>query len=209
MQIPLYHALQLTAKKAFTNGLEFLVNYTWSKSIDDSSVSDDNVTWTGSFSSQQDPNKPWLERSLSTFDIPSVLKFSYSYNLPFGRGKALLGNMPRVLDAVIGMEDERDLADRQRAAADASRCRRWAPIPTYGAQRPVMTGKLRRNYTSRTDPSGHGWVDQFFADPNTAPTTDINGNTVPGDILMFRPRIPFWQYAPRNRGRSDAAVVCM
>jgi len=172
-----YHALQLTAKKAFTNGLEFLVNYTWSKSIDDSSTSDDNVTWTGSFSSQQDPNKPWLERSLSTFDIPSVLKFSYSYNLPFGRGKTFFGNMPRVLDAFIGGWRTNGIwqiaSGRPLTLAVAGG---GTPIPTYGAQRPNMTGRLKRNY-------GHDWVDQFFADPKTGPTTDSNGNTIPGDIL--------------------------
>ena len=42
------------------------------------------MTWLGSFSSLQDPNKPWLERSLSTFDIPHVLQFSDTYDLPFG-----------------------------------------------------------------------------------------------------------------------------
>ena len=173
----IYHGLQLTAKKAFSNGLEFLVNYTWSKSIDDSSTSDDNVTWTGSFSSQQDPNKPWLERSLSTFDIPSVLKFSYSYNLPFGRDRAFFGNVPRVLDAFIGGWRTNGIwqiaSGRPLTLAVAGG---GTPIPTYGAQRPNMTGRLRRNY-------GHDWVDQFFADPNTAPTTDSNGNTIPGDIL--------------------------
>ena len=159
----IYHALQLTATKQFSNGLEFLVNYTWSKSIDDSSVADDNVTWTGSFTSLQDPNKPWLERSLSTFDIPSVLKFSYTYELPFGRGKTFLGNMPRVLDMLIGgwrtngiwqISDGRPLTLSVSGGG--------TPIPTYGTQRPNITGKLRRNY-------GHDWVDQFFADPNTVP----------------------------------------
>ena len=176
----IYHGLQLTAKKAFSNGLEFLVNYTWSKSIDDASVGDDNVSWTGGFNSQQDPNKPWLERSLSSFDIPSVLKFSYSYNLPFGRGKTFFGNMPRVLDAVVGGWRTNGIwqiaSGRPVTFAVAGG---GTPIPTYGAQRPVMTGKVRRNYASRTDSSGHGWVDQFFADPNTAPTAS---NPV-GDIL--------------------------
>jgi len=156
-----YHALQLAARKAFTNGLEFLVNYTWSKSIDDSSTSDDNVTWTGSFSSQQNPNKPWLERSLSTFDIPSVLKFSYSYNLPFGRGRTFFGGMPRALDLVIGGWRTNGIwqiaSGRPLTLAVAGG---GTPIPTYGAQRPNITGKLKRNY-------GHDWVDQFFADPNT------------------------------------------
>jgi len=170
-----YHGLQLSARKAFTNGLEFLINYTWSKSIDDSSVGDDNVTWLGSFTSIQDPNRPWLERSLSTFDTPSVLKFSYSYDLPFGRGKWLLGNMPRVLETMFGgwktngiwaISDGRPLAITVSNAG--------TPIPGYGSyvsQRPVITGTLRRNY-------GRDWQDQFFADPNTAPV-----NTPLGDIL--------------------------
>lgn len=173
----IYHALQLTAEKHFSNGLEFLVNYTWSKSIDDSSVADDNVTWTGGFTSLQDPNKPYLERSLSTFDFPSVLKITYSYDLPFGRGRMLLGNMPRALDLVIGgwrtngiwqISDGRPLPLSVSGGG--------VPIPTYGAQRPNVTGRIRRNY-------GHDWVDQFFADPNTAPTAT---NPV-GDILNVPP----------------------
>jgi Carboxypeptidase regulatory-like domain len=154
----IYHALELTAEKHFSNGLEFLVNYTWSKSIDDSSNADDNVTWLGSFTSLQDPNKPWLERSLSTFDTPSVLKFSYSYDLPFGRGKAFAGNMPRALDAVVGgwktngiwtISDGRPLTLTTGAV----------PIPTYGSPRPNEIGKLQRNY-------GPDWVDNFFANPD-------------------------------------------
>ena len=68
-----YHGLQLLAEKRYSNRLQFLAIYTWSKSIDDSSPADDNVTWPASFSSLQDPNKPWLERSLSTFDIPHLV----------------------------------------------------------------------------------------------------------------------------------------
>ena len=168
----IYHGLQLTGRKAFSSGLEFLVNYTWSKSIDDASVGDDNVTWLGSFTAIQDLNKPWLERSLSTFDTPSVLKFSYSYDLPFGRGRALLGNMPRVLDLLIGGWKTNgiwSISDGRPLAITVSNG--GTPIPTYGTQRPVITGRLKRNY-------GPDWQDQFFADPNTAP---LNGNN--GDIL--------------------------
>ena len=155
----IYHGLQLSAKKAFSNGLEFIVNYTWSKSIDDASIGDDNVTWLGSFTSIQDPNKPGLERSLSTFDTPSVLKFSYVYNLPFGHGKALLGNMPRVLEAVIGGWKTAGIwqvADGRPLAITVSNG--GTPIPTYGSQRPNIVGTPRRNY-------GPDWVDNFFANP--------------------------------------------
>jgi hypothetical protein len=153
----IYNGLQLSAEKRYSNGLQFLVTYVWSKSLDNSSQADDNVTWLGSFTSLQDPNKPWLERSLSTFDIPNVVQFSYTYDLPFGRGRPLLGNMPRWAEAVIGgwktngiwrIADGRPLAF---TLADGN------PIPTYGAMRPNITGTPRRNH-------GSDWVDNYFAD---------------------------------------------
>jgi hypothetical protein len=153
----IYHGLQLSAEKRYSNGLQFLVTYVWSKSIDDASNADDNVTWLGSFTSLQDPNKPWLERSLSTFDIPHVIQFSYTYDLPFGRGRMLLGNMPRWAEAVIGgwktngiwrIADGRPLTF---TLADGN------AIPTYGAMRPNISGTPKRNH-------GSDWVDNYFAD---------------------------------------------
>ena len=97
-----YDAAQVRLQKDYSNGLQLLVSYVFSRSFDDASVDDDNVTWIGSFLSLQDPNKPWLERSLSTFDVTHVLQVSYVYALPFGRGKAFGGGMPRVLDSILG-----------------------------------------------------------------------------------------------------------
>jgi hypothetical protein len=169
-----YHSLQLLAEKRYSNGLQFLVTYVWSKSIDDSSQADDNVTWLGSFSSLQDPNKPWLERSLSTFDIPNVIQFSYSYDLPFGRGRMMLGNMPRWAEAIVGgwktngiwrIADGRPLTF---SLADGN------PLPTYGGQRPNLVGTAKRNH-------GKDWVDQYFLG-NTA---DTHPNFVrPDDFTM-------------------------
>ncbi len=65
------------------------------------------------------PNKPFLERSLSTFDIPHVIQLSYSYDLPIGRGRPFLGNMPRWAELIVGrMEDERHLAHLRWTSAD-------------------------------------------------------------------------------------------
>jgi hypothetical protein len=153
----IYHGLQLLAEKRYSNGLQFLVTYVWSKSIDDASNADDNVTWLGSFSSLQDPNKPWLERSLSTFDIPNVIQFTYSYDLPFGRGRLLLGNMPRWAEMIVGgwktngiwrIADGRPLTF---SVSDGN------PLPTYGGQRPNIVGTPRRNH-------GSDWVDNYFVD---------------------------------------------
>jgi len=153
----IYHGLQLLAEKKFSNGLQFLATYTWSKSIDDSSQADDNVTWLGSFSSLQDPNKPQLERSLSTFDIPHVFQFSYSYDLPIGRGRPFGGNMPRWADLIVGgwktngiwrIADGRPLTF---TVADGN------PLPTYGGQRPNIVGTPKRN-------QGSNFMDQYFVD---------------------------------------------
>ena len=158
-----YHALQLTAEKRYSNGLQLLASYVWSKSIDDSSAPDDNTTWLGSFTSIQDPNKPWLERSLSTFDIPAVLQFTYTYDLPIGRGKAFMSHMPALLDAVVGgwktngiwrVADGRPLA---MGLADGN------PLPTYG-QRPNVAGKPKRT-GGRASASPSSWIKNYFSDP--------------------------------------------
>jgi hypothetical protein len=155
----IYHGLQLLAEKRYSNGLQFLVTYTWSKSIDDSSNADDNVTWLGSFTSLQDPNKPQLERSLSTFDIPHVFQFSYSYDLPFGRGKMLLGNMPGWAEAIFGGWKTSGIwrvADGRPLAFSVSD---GLALPTYGGQRPNIVGTPKRN-------NGADFVDNYFVDPS-------------------------------------------
>ena len=157
-----YNGLQIKAEKAYSNGLQFLVTYTWSKSIDDSSIYDDNITYIGSFTSLQDPNKPWLERSLSTFDIPQVVQFTYTYDLPVGRGRAFLGNMPRALDAIVGGWKTNGIwrisAGRPLTVTVANG---GTPLPTYGSQRPNIVGTPRRAGGKDSD-----WVNQYFANPN-------------------------------------------
>jgi hypothetical protein len=115
------------------------------------------VTWLGSFTSLQDPNKPYLERSLSTFDIPHVVQFSYTYDLPFGRGRGMLGNMPRALELIVGgwktsgiwrIADGRPIT---LGLADGT------SLPTYGSQRPNIVGTPKRNHGSDS-------VDQYFVD---------------------------------------------
>jgi hypothetical protein len=66
----IYNALQMRVQKRFSSGLQFLVTYTFSKALDDASASS-NSWYTGS-TSLQDPNKRFLERSVSLYDIPQV-----------------------------------------------------------------------------------------------------------------------------------------
>jgi hypothetical protein len=162
----IYHALQITAEKRYSNGLQLSANYTWSKSIDDSSMYDGNLTWLANTTSflggPQDPNKLWLDRSLSTFDVPHVVKLNYTYDLPLGRGRTFLSNMPRPLELVLGgwktagvwtIHDGFPLVFIMSGGG--------SPIPTYGAQRPNLTGTPKRSGGPESN-----WINQYFANVN-------------------------------------------
>lgn len=83
-----YHALQMKVRKRYTSGLQLLAAYTWSKMIDDVSsvagfVGAQNPGYTNHYDKR-------LDKSLSALDIAHRLVFNYQYELPFGKGKALL-----------------------------------------------------------------------------------------------------------------------
>jgi len=157
-----YHSMQLTAEKRYSNGLEFLASFVWSKSMDDASAPDDNTTWLGSFSSLVDPNKPWLERSLSTFDIPYVYQFSYTYDLPIGRGKMLFGQMPTVLDAIIGGWKTNGIWRISYGRPIPFSTYDGVSLPTYGAQRPNIVARPKR-----TKGPDSVWINNYIANPNS------------------------------------------
>jgi carboxypeptidase family protein/TonB-dependent receptor-like protein len=162
----IYNALQITLEKHYSNGLQLSANYTFSKSIDDSSIYDGNVSWLANTTSgiygPQDPNRPELDRSLSTFDIPQLFKLNYTYDLPIGRGRPWLNDMPRPLELLIGgwktagvwtIHDGFPLAYIMENGGN--------PIPTYGQQRPNITGPIEK-----TGGGDGNWVNNYFADPN-------------------------------------------
>ncbi|MFL6352653.1 MAG: TonB-dependent receptor domain-containing protein [Bryobacteraceae bacterium] len=160
----IYNALQVRVEKRFSHGLQALVTYTWSKAIDDASTSAGGTTWLGGIANfPQDPNNRRLERGLSTFDIPHVLQFSYVYELPIGRGKAIGRNMPRVVDAVIGGWQTNGIWRFASGRPLLLTLSGGQPLPTYGAQRPNLIGTLHCNGGSDSE-----FVDNYFANPDVA-----------------------------------------
>ncbi len=97
----IYEAFQLKVEKRMAHGLSAMVSYTNSKSLDDASVST-STTWIGGFSSLRDPNKLSLERSLSEWNIPQVLQFTYIWQVPYGRGKHWGSNLNSVVNGFLG-----------------------------------------------------------------------------------------------------------
>jgi len=95
-----YNAFTAKLDKRFSHGLTLLASFTGAK-LEDNSAS--SVTYLGPVSStyanQFNPRGEW---AVSSQDVSRLFVISYTYELPFGRGKAFLGNSSRFVNAVIG-----------------------------------------------------------------------------------------------------------
>ena len=89
-----YHGLQAKFNRRFVNGLQTLVSYTWSKSIDTGSGYFNVENGPGGGSTLQNFFDPSTGRGVSAFDIPHFLSWSTVYELPFGRDKRWLRTGP-------------------------------------------------------------------------------------------------------------------
>jgi Carboxypeptidase regulatory-like domain/TonB dependent receptor len=159
-----YHALQLRVEKKFSRGLELLGNYTWSKTLDDSSVSGGNTTWLGGTApTPADPNNRRLEYALSEYDIPQILTFSYIYQLPVGQGKHWGSGWNRAEDMLLGGWQTQGIWRFDDGQPLEITSNSSTPLPSYGAQHPNLIGTLKRNNCSETC-----MVNQYFADPQVA-----------------------------------------
>jgi hypothetical protein len=92
----IYHGFNIQADRRLAKGLSFNVNYTWAKSLTDTSL--------GGFSSsaQQNQYARFLERADDGIVRRHLLRFSYVYLLPVGRGQHFLGNLSGAANQVIG-----------------------------------------------------------------------------------------------------------
>jgi len=93
-----FNSLQVTLNKQFSKGLTIYANYVWSKSLT-------NMTSTliGDNSNQPlDYYNLKLEKAVSSYDVPQQFKALVDYELPFGRGRGFVTQLPRAVDAVLG-----------------------------------------------------------------------------------------------------------
>ena len=89
-----YHSLQLTAEKRYSQGLTFLAGYTYAKALD-----------TAGGDNGGGPQSPWniaAERGPADFDIRQRLVMSWTYELPFGRGRKFGSGVRGWQDQIIG-----------------------------------------------------------------------------------------------------------
>jgi hypothetical protein len=92
----IYHGFNIQADRRLSKGLSFNANYTWAKALTDTALGG------FSFSPGQNQYARFLERADDSIIRRHVLRFSYVYHLPFGRGQHYLGTLSGVANQVIG-----------------------------------------------------------------------------------------------------------
>jgi hypothetical protein len=92
-----YHAGTLVIRRAVANGWGFDFNYTLSHSIDNGSASE-----TAGGAALQDAFNPNAYRGPSDFDMRHNITADAVLELPFGKGKTLLGHAPGWLNQIVG-----------------------------------------------------------------------------------------------------------
>jgi hypothetical protein len=96
-----YHSMQWVIRKKFSSGLQFDFNYTWSKSIDLTSSAESDFG-AGSYAVLLNPYNTKLNKGVSDFDVTHSVSGFAVYQLPFGKGKMIAGNVNKIVDAFIG-----------------------------------------------------------------------------------------------------------
>ncbi|MBO0800932.1 MAG: hypothetical protein J2P31_19105, partial [Blastocatellia bacterium] len=89
----IHHALQTKFSRRFGNGLQFVNSYTFGKTID--TVSDTENTVQNAYNIARD-------RGVADFDVKHTLTSSWTYDLPFGKGRPFANNLGSVANKFIG-----------------------------------------------------------------------------------------------------------
>ncbi|NOT64131.1 MAG: TonB-dependent receptor, partial [Acidobacteria bacterium] len=95
-----YHALQVKFERRFSKGLYVLNSFTWSKAIDN--VSQVLEEPGGNEGRPQNLYNIAADRGPGAYDQPFNNTTSFVWELPFGKGRAWMDNVPYALDAVLG-----------------------------------------------------------------------------------------------------------
>ncbi|MFZ0478756.1 MAG: TonB-dependent receptor [Terriglobales bacterium] len=94
-----YSSLQVRLEKRYSHGLQYEAAYTWAHALDNASSASLGSVNNGDFLDQRYPNQNYGN---SDFDVRQRFVFSYVYDLPFGRGRALAKDVSGILNGILG-----------------------------------------------------------------------------------------------------------
>jgi hypothetical protein len=97
-----YNGLLVTLDKNMSHGLQFDFNYTWSHSMDNTSLIANSLASGSGVGFVCDVTQPRECRANSDFDVTTVVNGNFTYQLPIGRGRTFAASTPHWVDELIG-----------------------------------------------------------------------------------------------------------
>jgi hypothetical protein len=94
-----YHSLQVVVSKRYSYGLQFTMNYTFSKSLDLGSAQEGAGSFSGFIQNTWNPSQQW---AVSSYDTTQQINGYAVYDLPVGRGRMFGSHMNKIADAIVG-----------------------------------------------------------------------------------------------------------
>jgi outer membrane receptor protein involved in Fe transport len=140
-----YHAGTLRVEKRFSQGLSFLLSYTFSKLIDNNQGNGNNAFSDSGANDVRNWDDLRGERSVSSNDLPQRLVISASYELPFGK------TGPAVVRYIAGGWQLNTIASFQSGNVISV----TQNTPAFGANRPNVAGD-----PSLANPTIDGWINR-------------------------------------------------
>ncbi|HEX4758526.1 MAG TPA: carboxypeptidase-like regulatory domain-containing protein [Terracidiphilus sp.] len=181
---PLFHSnmnsLQLGAHKQYTNGIAFGAEYQWTHVLGTENL--------------QDPSGKYPQDSFGNIGgiTPQVLQLSYSYALPFGKGKSFFPNSGSFANKVIGGWEISGVVDAQSGQPFSA-----SYTATPSSQYPgLVSGRASRAPGIALYPSKKTRTQWFNPAAFTAPTNAAGvaggayGNS--GYNMLYGPRYQSW-----------------
>jgi len=187
-----YYSLVVKAQKRLRNGVSLLSTFTWSRNWDESGGGPGN-TLNGGSKGPQDPYNMAAEYAFSDIDTPMRWATAISYDLPFGKGKAL-ANSGGVMNYIVGGWVMNAVTIYQTGfPLQISQATNFNSAFGYASQRPnatgtspVTSGSLEQRLNNYINPAAFSTAPEFtFGDVGR--TIDMRG---PGqanwDLSMFK-----------------------
>jgi hypothetical protein len=177
-----YDALLVSLQRNFTNGLQFLASYTWSKTLTDadSALPFTNNGSNAAIAQGEDPTNLKLNKSVSLQDIPHTFVLSYLYELPFGKGKRFLDH-GGLLNELIGGWQVGGIQRYQSGSPVSFGCA--SGIPGWdNCVRYAYTGKSVMSSAARSH-RVNPLINQNASDPNS--NSYFNGLTVESGSAQY------------------------
>ena len=166
-----YHGFTLKADKRFSHGLNLLLAYSFQKTMSDTDSAVGFLGQTAGYG-PLDAYNLRHEWAIDSQNVASVLVTSFGYDLPFGKGKALLNGAPMGLNFIVSGWQLNGIVTISQGQP---------VIPPAGSVTTGIGAGQRLNSTGSaklSDPNINAWLAPAFAQP--APYTFGNlGRTLP------------------------------